>query len=247
VDVKKLLVAVLLSAVLSSLVPAQILTSGGGTSGTNEQEQGQHVKPEPPPAAVKSPQPKSPAAPTDNKPPGGKIDEPVNELRRSIIPPAPGAAAPSVGSGPLGGRNPINDKEFYVYGMSLQRLKIYDEAIAAFDKAIELNPQYEDAYFERGNTYLDKGDHDRAIVEFEKIIRLTPQEAHGYNNRGYAYSLKGDLGRAVADYSEAIRLKPDYVLAYQNRAIAHEKIGDKAEAQADWDRAAKLKRRGRTP
>ena len=41
----------------------------------------------------------------------------------------------------------------------------YDRAIADFDQAIQLKPDYADAYYNRGIAYHDKGDYDRAIAD----------------------------------------------------------------------------------
>src|SRR5271169_4806997 len=59
-----------------------------------------------------------------------------------------------------------------------------DEAIADFNKVIELDPKYDKAYNDRGNTYLLKNLPDRAIADFDKAITLNPKNAHAYFNRG---------------------------------------------------------------
>src|SRR5262245_51729587 len=68
----------------------------------------------------------------------------------------------------------------------------YDRALADFDKAIQLKPDYADAYNNRGEAYLDKGDKERAFADFDKAIQLKPDYADAYNNRGKAYFYKGD-------------------------------------------------------
>jgi len=62
----------------------------------------------------------------------------------------------------------------------------YDQAIAAYDKAIQRNPDYAEAYYGRGNAYEAKGDHDRAIADYDKAIQLNPDYAEAYYNRGNA-------------------------------------------------------------
>jgi tetratricopeptide (TPR) repeat protein len=55
-----------------------------------------------------------------------------------------------------------------------------------YSKAIEINPQDANAYFNRGNAYEEKSDHDRAIAEYSKVIEINPQDANAYFNRGSA-------------------------------------------------------------
>jgi tetratricopeptide (TPR) repeat protein len=116
----------------------------------------------------------------------------------------------------------------------------YDRAIADYDQAIQLQPDYAEAYNNRGVAYRNKGDYDRAIASFDQAIQLQPDLAEAYNNRGNAYASKGDYDRAIADYDQAIQLKPDYAEAYYNRGLAHKNKGDHDRAIADYDQAIQL-------
>src|SRR5215469_7095242 len=77
--------------------------------------------------------------------------------------------------------------------------KDYDRAIADYDQAIKLKPDYAHAFGNRGLAYAHKGDPDSAVRDYDEAIRLDPDNASGYNNRGNAYFDKGDYPRAVAD------------------------------------------------
>ena len=115
----------------------------------------------------------------------------------------------------------------------------YDRAIADFDEAIRLNPQYALAFNNRGLTYHAKGNNDRAIADYDEAIRLNPQEAIFYN-RGLAYSQKGDRDRAIADYDQVIRLNPGYRRAYFERGRLYLYSGTYAKAQSDFKQASDL-------
>ena len=60
----------------------------------------------------------------------------------------------------------------------------YDRAIVDFNKAIQLKPDFDAAYNNRGLAYHDKDDYDRAIVDFNTAIKLKPNFAAPYSNRG---------------------------------------------------------------
>ncbi|MBI5747750.1 MAG: tetratricopeptide repeat protein [Nitrospinae bacterium] len=81
--------------------------------------------------------------------------------------------------------------------------KEYDNAIESYTKAIALDPNYAQAYNNRGVAYYDKGQHDRAIEDYNKAIALDPNLASAYNNRGVAYGLSGNMGRAISDFQKA--------------------------------------------
>ena len=115
-----------------------------------------------------------------------------------------------------------------------------DEAIAACNRLLALNPKDVTSYNNRGNAYFRKGDYDRAIVDYDRAIWLDPKYAFAYNNRGNAYSGKGDYDQAIADTNEAIRLDSKFAEAYNNRGEAYEAKNDPDHAIADFDQALKL-------
>ena len=54
----------------------------------------------------------------------------------------------------------------------------YDRAIVFFNKAIEKNPRFAEAYYNRGITYLEKKQFDKAISDFTKAIEINPSIKH---------------------------------------------------------------------
>jgi tetratricopeptide (TPR) repeat protein len=93
----------------------------------------------------------------------------------------------------------------------------YDRAIADFNQAIRLDPEYAKAYNGRGATYFRKGDYDRAMSDYDRAIRLDPKYAVTYVNRGYVHEKKRDYRRAIADYDQALKLDPNNAFARVNR------------------------------
>ena len=59
-----------------------------------------------------------------------------------------------------------------------------DGALADFNKAIELKPDYVNAYDARGNVRSKKGDLDGALADYNKAIGLNPTNFNAYDNRG---------------------------------------------------------------
>lgn len=129
-------------------------------------------------------------------------------------------------------------------------------AIADYDEAIRLNPNYSTAYYNRGTWYLAKDDFDRAIADLNEAIRIGPQgsvrgtdfgsrqgdeqKADYFHARGQAHFAKQDTDRAIVDYDEAIRFNPDLTRAFINRGLAYRAKGDSDRANEDFDQAIKL-------
>ena len=139
------------------------------------------------------------------------------------------------------GNRSISAQTYYTWGNTKYDLGDYKGAIADYDSAIRLKPDYATAYNNRGVAKGDLGQHLAAIADYDITIRLKPDYATAYNNRGVA---KGKLGQhlaAIADYDTAIRLKPDYAKAYYNRGNAKGDLGQHFAAIADYDTAIRLK------
>ena len=84
----------------------------------------------------------------------------------------------------------------------------YRLAIQEYDRAIELDPNYVDAYVFRGYSYERLGFELRAIEDFDKAIELDSNHAVAFNNRGHAYYLLDEFSRAIEDYNRATSLIP---------------------------------------
>jgi len=91
-------------------------------------------------------------------------------------------------------------------------------ALAEFNRAIALDPNYSAPYFSRGLVRRRQADYDGAISDFTKAIELNPI-AEAYLDRGASRKDKGDRDGAIADYTKAIELNDKYADAYYNRGI----------------------------
>ena len=74
-------------------------------------------------------------------------------------------------------------------------------AMADESRAIELNPNFGRAYFNRGTLYYKRKDWDQALANYTKVLEIDPKDAEAYSNRGLVYYKKGDLERALADFA----------------------------------------------
>lgn len=127
-------------------------------------------------------------------------------------------------------------------GIAFGGVDNYNRSIAYFDKAIEIEPRYAEAYYARGRAYYYKGWYDKAIADFTKAIEINPSYAEAYNSRGHMKRRKyKDLEGAIADYTMAIEVNQKFAGFYHNRAYAYYHKGQYLKACSDWKRACKLK------
>ena len=119
----------------------------------------------------------------------------------------------------------------------------YEQAISDYTRAIELNPDYIEAYNNRGVAY-SAHNHKKAILDYDRAIELNPDYIEAYNNRGNSYvrTSPPDYTKALSDYNQALELNPDSVVAYNNRGVVYSKKPnpDYKKAISDLSRALKL-------
>jgi len=141
-------------------------------------------------------------------------------------------------------------QDFYNSGLVHASKGNYDRAIAEFTQSIKINPNYADAYNNRGLAYYNKGnkdDYDKAIADYTQAIKINSNYADAYFNRGSLYQVLGwELGeigyydRAIADYTQVIKLNPSYYDMYILRGEMYHKKGDYDRAIADLTQAIKI-------
>ncbi|MBW4615007.1 MAG: serine protease [Desmonostoc vinosum HA7617-LM4] len=117
----------------------------------------------------------------------------------------------------------------------------YKGAVANYTEAIRLNPNYAEAYNDRGAVRFLLGDKQGAAADFTSAIKISPNYAQAYNNRG---TIRADYLRdkqgAVADFNQALNINPDYAEAYNRRGLTRATLGDKQGAITDYNQALKI-------
>ena len=78
----------------------------------------------------------------------------------------------------------------------LQELHRHDEALLCFDRAIALQPDYADAYFNRGNLLISMRKSDKAVVDFDQALIIHPDDEDFKYNKATALLLTGEYQQA---------------------------------------------------
>jgi tetratricopeptide (TPR) repeat protein len=116
-----------------------------------------------------------------------------------------------------------------------------EEAIASYDKALEIKPDKHEAYYNRGNSLANLGRYEEAIASYDMALEIKPDDHEAYYNRGNSLDNLGRYEEAIASYDMALEIKPDKHEAYYNRGISLRKLGRYEEAIASYDMALEIK------
>lgn len=95
-----------------------------------------------------------------------------------------------------------------------------EQALTLIDRAIEIRPDYADAYNNRGNVLQALNRFEDALTSYDRSITLKPDSASAHNNRGNTLRKLDRVPEALAAYQKAIAIKPDYAEAYCNMGCA---------------------------
>lgn len=92
-------------------------------------------------------------------------------------------------------------------GISYFKSKNYQQAIAEYTKAIQIDPNNTDTYNNRGFAYYKLKDYQNAITDYNAAIKLNPNYAYAYNNSGLVYYEYGNIDEAIELLQKAISIK----------------------------------------
>jgi tetratricopeptide (TPR) repeat protein len=115
-----------------------------------------------------------------------------------------------------------------------------EDAIMAYTKALEENPEHADIYSDRGVAYLHQKNKEKCFEDLNKALDLQPEYAYRYAARAFAKNNFGDLVGAIKDYEKAVQLDPDDAIGHNNLGLLLEQQGYKKEAEERFKRADNL-------
>jgi tetratricopeptide (TPR) repeat protein/tRNA A-37 threonylcarbamoyl transferase component Bud32 len=98
----------------------------------------------------------------------------------------------------------------YRLGIYYWLKKLFYEAIEEFNKALELDPNYGDAFNMLAYTYSDMGHFEKAIEYLKRYASVSPGDANPLDSMAEIYLRMGKLDEAIAKYKEALEIKPDF-------------------------------------
>jgi len=108
-------------------------------------------------------------------------------------------------------------------------------AFDSFNNAIKANPNFSNAYTNRGNIFRMQKKYDLAIKDYSKSIELNPENLGVVYSRANTYSDKEDFKNAIKDYSIIIDQNPSFTDIYFDRAYANIRLENYNDAKNDLE------------
>src|SRR5262249_50146641 len=120
------------------------------------------------------------------------------------------------------------------------RLERDDDALAAYDQALALNPMLARAWVGRGNVFCKRKRYDEGVTAYERALSLTTNIADAWLGRGNALRELKRCDEALADYEKALSLTPDLAEAWVGRGNAYHDLKRYDDGLAAYDHAIAL-------
>ncbi|MBI4460543.1 MAG: tetratricopeptide repeat protein [Acidobacteria bacterium] len=122
-------------------------------------------------------------------------------------------------------------------GAALSNLGRTREALARFDKALEILPRLDVGWLNKGVVLWKMGREKEALECYDKAIEINPNSPQAWYNRALAYQNQESLEDALASYDRALALNPMHDAAWLNKGVILRKLLRSREAIECYDKA----------
>ncbi len=131
---------------------------------------------------------------------------------------------------------------YFNKAVTLQVQRQFEEALAAYEQVIHLDPAFVEAHYNKGGVLRDQGRLEEAPAAYEQVIHLDPSFAFAfaYANKGRMLQKLGRLEEALVAHEQSIRLDPNEAAFHKDKAWALEGPGRREEAEQSYLKALKL-------
>ncbi|NMG19015.1 tetratricopeptide repeat protein [Brasilonema bromeliae] len=132
-------------------------------------------------------------------------------------------------------------KDWFAQGRCFGSLKRYEEALASFDKAIELDPNDENSWGGRAAAFYFLQRYEEALASFKKVIELDPNDAQVWCEQGDVLKKLQRYEDALTSYDKAISLDPPNIKrVWGERGDVLDKLQRYEDALGSYDKAISL-------
>ncbi|MGD0987634.1 MAG: tetratricopeptide repeat protein [Candidatus Sulfotelmatobacter sp.] len=114
------------------------------------------------------------------------------------------------------------------------------EALAAYQKVLEFQPNHAAAHINLGTLYYNRQDFALAEKHYRAALHADPRYALAYFDLGNVLDETGRVQEGIQTYKMAVQLSPTYADAHYNLALAYEKIREPRKALKHWQAYIKL-------
>ncbi len=129
----------------------------------------------------------------------------------------------------------------YNLGVVLAGCGRTDEAIAEYQKAMQINPNDAKPYNNLGVIAYRRGQRNEAEAQLRKALEINPRYAQAHFNLGIALAGRGQTDEAIGHYEAALEIEPNHVEAHNSLGLALFSLGRFDQAIVHYRKSLKIK------
>jgi len=111
-----------------------------------------------------------------------------------------------------------------------KKLKSYTKALKDFEHCIQKNPEFKEAYYQRGILHSDRRHDAKAAIDFRAALKLSPKDIKLSFKVAETYYKAGKYSPAIAEFNKVIKLDGRYFWAYYWKGYSHKSLQQQKQA-----------------
>ena len=130
--------------------------------------------------------------------------------------------------------------DWVALGDTLAAAGRYPEALASYERALEMDPAIAGAWDGRGDALMMTGSYEKAARSYDRALSIDPLTARTWYHKGNALAMLLRFEEALACYEEAVRIDPSFAEAWNRKGVVHNRLGRYQEALESFEKALSL-------
>jgi len=136
--------------------------------------------------------------------------------------------------------NSTNATQSYNRGETLLELRRYEDALSAYNRAVELQPDYAQAWQGQGDALVGLDQPEAALEAYDQAIQIQREYPEAWKGRGIALAALGRDEEAIQAFDQVTQLQPEDVDTWERRGMVQMKLHRYSAAIASYDQALEL-------
>lgn len=115
----------------------------------------------------------------------------------------------------------IDNYQFYYAGVNYLDANDLPQALAAFDQAVKVKPDFAEGWHARGNVLSSMGKYQEAIASYDQALKYDPALHNSWFEKGLSYSRLKQPQQALVSYGKATEIASNFAEAWHNSGRIH--------------------------
>lgn len=133
--------------------------------------------------------------------------------------------------------NSANSTELYKQANTLYELQRYQDALARYEKAVNIRPEYAQAWNGQAKTLYELKEYKEALAAYDKAIQLEPDYLPAWSGRGFTLNKLQRYQEAIASFDKALQLENQDPEVWNAKGEALTKLNEYDQALKSYDKA----------